>query len=330
MSIRWDSRNKRWRFEFDRVIQGRRQRLSRLLPQGWNQAQADAYDRKEGARLYAVASGVERVDPLISDAILLYLSDKTDLKSLRSTTEHLAAIDWAIHGRRLSELPQVAIDVRDQSTGLSPGTIRNRLACLKAACRWAWKRHGLTEHDPTARMQLPAVRNERHVYLQREEMLALAYWTPDRDLRRLIRCAFYTGLRLGELQRVEVRGGLLYLADTKNGDMRAIPVHPRIRSALRHLPLREKDRYYQHAFKRVRDLLGWGHVHIHDLRHSAASEMANADVDLYTIGQVLGHRDARSTQRYSHLTAHKLADAVGKIGRKSPHKPAAAGEKKAA
>ena len=29
------------------------------------------------------------------------------------------------------------------------------------------------------------------------------------------------------------------------------------------------------------------------LRHSAASEMVNAGVDLYTVGQVLGHRDSR-------------------------------------
>lgn len=50
MSIRWDTRNKRWRYEFDRYIQGRRHRLSRLLPRGWSQAQADAYDRTEGAR----------------------------------------------------------------------------------------------------------------------------------------------------------------------------------------------------------------------------------------------------------------------------------------
>jgi site-specific recombinase XerD len=39
-------------------------------------------------------------------------------------------------------------------------------------------------------------------------------------------------------------------------------------------------------------------------------------VDLYSVGRVLGHRDSRSTQRYSHLTADSLAAAVGKIGAK--------------
>ena len=44
--------------------------------------------------------------------------------------------------------------------------------------------------------------------------------------------------------------------------------------------------------------------------------MINAGVDLYTVGQVLGHRDARSTQRYSHLTHDTLANAIGKIGQR--------------
>lgn len=72
----------------------------------------------------------------------------------------------------------------------------------------------------------------------------------------------------------------------------------------------------QRAWQRARALVGLEHVTLHDLRHSAASEMVNAGVDLYTVGRVLGHRDSRSTQRYSHLTAETLAAAVGAIGAK--------------
>ena len=72
------------------------------------------------------------------------------------------------------------------------------------------------------------------------------------------------------------------------------------------------------------------HIHLHDLRHSTASEMINADVDLYTVGAVLGHKDPRSTQRYAHLMHQKLAAAVGKIGQKSPHKVKQKGHPKVA
>lgn len=41
MPIRWDTRNKRWRYEFDRRVHGVRHRHSKLLPAGWTRDQAD-------------------------------------------------------------------------------------------------------------------------------------------------------------------------------------------------------------------------------------------------------------------------------------------------
>lgn len=322
MSIRWDARNKRWRFEFDRYLQGRRHRLSRLLPRGWSQAQADAFDRTETGRLYAIASGLQRAEPLIDQAVTLYLRDKRQLKSFKSAAEHLAAIAWAYAGRPMSDLPEVAREVcanpagARASTVVAPATLRNRLAVLKAACRWAWRKHGLTDGDPTARMMLPVVRNERRVYVTRKGMLQAARACTNWEAQIAIRVAFYTGLRLDELRRVEVHGDALVLHDTKNGDARAVPAHPRIRHLLRHLPLTTSKRGLQAAWTRARDRAGLGDVHFHDLRHSAASEMVNAGVPLYTVGAVLGHRDPRSTRRYAHLTADTLADAVGQIGRR--------------
>lgn len=340
MPIRWDSRNKRWRYEFDRRVQGRRERASRLLPAGWSRTQADAYDRTESARLYAVATGVEQADPLIETAVALYLSDKQALKSHRSAVEHLAAIAWAYVGRPMSQLPDVAREVaarrlvpatdRRAEHEISPATARNRLALLKAACRHAWRVHGLTDADPTTRMVLPAVRNERQVYIDRRQMLQLARACTNAQARAAIRLAFYSGLRLGELRAASVERGLILLADTKNGDLRAVPPHPRVAHLLGWLPLTAPKITIQRAFDRARRAVGLPGVHFHDLRHSAASAMVNAGVDLYTVGAVLGHRDPRSTKRYAHLTADTLAAAVGKIGRKLPHTPPGSGKKKAA
>lgn len=60
-------------FEFDRYIGGVRVRARKRLPRSWNQAQADEYDRKESARLYASAAGVGGEHHLIEDAVTLYL-----------------------------------------------------------------------------------------------------------------------------------------------------------------------------------------------------------------------------------------------------------------
>lgn len=318
MSIRYDKRNRRYRWEFARTINGQRLRFSKLLPAGWSQAQADAYDRTECARQYAIAAGVSTDSPLIDDAVTLYVQGKTALKSYKKTVEQLAAIAWAYAGRRMDALPEICATIirTETARGMSPATIRNRLACLKAACRYAWKTHGLTPDDPTQRMQMPVVRNARHFYAGRLAMLRIARLARHHQTRVAIRVAFYTGMRLGELWALRVQGKTLVLTDTKNGDMRAVPASPRIAGCLQYLPLKINRSTLRADWVQARDAAGLSHLHFHDLRHSAASEMINGGVSLYTVGAVLGHRDARSTSRYSHLQAEQLAQAVATIGAK--------------
>lgn len=253
----------------------------------------------------------------------MYLQDKAQLKSIVGATENLAAIAWAYTGKTFDDLPAVARRVNETREGvragvkLSDATVRNRLALLKAACRWAWKVHGFGDSDPTARMQLPTVRNERHVYASRKQMLQLARAADRHDVRVLIRTAFYTGMRLGEILRATVSDGALHLDDTKNGERRSIPAHPKLSTCLRYLPITTIENTLQGGWQRARRACNLEHIHLHDLRHSAASEMINAQVDLFTVGAVLGHKDPRSTQRYAHLQHQTLAAAVGKIGRKA-------------
>lgn len=322
MPIHYDRRNKCWRYKFNRVIQGRRHRFSKLLPVGWSQAQADAFDRTESGRLYAIASGIQRPDPLIDEAVVFYLSDKQHRKAIKQTTEHLAAIAWAYTGKTFKELAEVSAEVTKHGIeqGWAPATIKQRLAWLKAACRWGWKKHNMGEHDATGQMQLPEVNNERHVYVNRDEMLAIAWFSQCSAVRVLLRVAFYSGLRLGELAKVEVIDGMLYLPETKNGERRSVPAHPKIRTCLDYLPLRMPKSTLHKYLKAARAECGLDDTTFHTMRHSAASEMINSEVDLFTVGQVLGHKDPRSTQRYAHLTAKTLTLAVSKIGQKNAHK----------
>lgn len=330
MSIRWDPRNKRWRFEFDRYIAGQRKRTSRLLPKGWSQSQADTYDRNESARLYAIGSGVQPERLMIEVAVEHYLRDKTHLKSYQSAVENLAAIHWAYAGKTFAELADIARLVNATRQGVRDGkvladaTVKQRLALLKAACRWGWKKHAMGEADPTARMQMPTVRNARHVYQGRAEMLQLARAADRRDVRALIRVAFYTGMRKSELRRAFYADGALHLDDTKNGERRSVPVHPRMMCCIRagYVPFTTNKSTLDKSWGRARARVNMRHVRLHDLRHSTGSEMVNAGVDLYTVGTVLGHKDPRSTQRYAHLQHSTLTEAVQKIGRKPPHKAA--------
>ena len=168
--------------------------------------------------------------------------------------------------------------------------------------------------DPGAKVITPEVNNSREVTISRLQLLQLARACRHPGVRALMRIAFYSGMRVSEIQRAVRTGEVFVLADTKNGSPRIIPMHPKILTAARvPMPRRSEIDYY---WPLARDACGLSHVTLHDLRHSAASAMINAGEDLATVGAVLGHKSAASTKRYSHWATARLAAAVGRIGRK--------------
>jgi integrase len=317
MPIRWDTRNKRWRYEFDRCIKRVRHRYSKLLPAGWTREQADAYDRQEGAALSAIAEGITKPRHYIDEAVRRYRRERIPhLKAGANAAREIDGMrDWWT-GRWIEELPAVCAEyAADQLGALAPATVKNRISYLRAACRWAWKRHGLADSDPGARVVAPTVRNARDVPVSRSQMVALARACRHRGVRALIRILYWTGMRVSEAQRAVRVGAVFALADTKNASPRIVPMLPIITSASRvPMPRRSEIDYW---WPLARAACGLQHVHLHDLRHASASAMVSAGVDLGTVGAVLGHKSAQTTKRYAHHSTQRLADALGKIRRKA-------------
>ena len=317
-------------FEFDRIVQGQRVRTRKQLPRTWNQAQADAFDRQESARLYALAAGVERPSFTIEDAVSKYLTERIpQLKHGLDYAQALALMFPYYQGRPIESLPDVCKAYRLRATReehfdengdlkpskpLAPATIKNRIRYLTAACRYGWKHHNMCDADPAAKVTVPTVKNARQVFIPRADMIKVAKACKDRPVRAMIRIAFYSGMRLSEIIRARVEGDNFVLADTKNGDPRHVPVHPKV---LRCTKYKWPSRYMAaYHFEDARKSVGMEWLHFHDLRHSAASAMIQSGVDLYTVGAVLGHRSSASTKRYAHLATDGLKQAIGKIGKK--------------
>lgn len=57
-------------------------------------------------------------------------------------------------------------------------------------------------------------------------------------------------------------------------------------------------------------------LRIHDLRHSFASFAVADGASLFLIGKLLGHANARTTERYAHLSGDPLQDAAAMVGRR--------------
>lgn len=316
MSIYRDKATGQWRFDFDRRIDGARVRRRQLLPAGWTRAQADAFDRKESAALYAVASGIARPRHLIGEAVARYLKERVpELKAGANAAREIEAMrDWW-DGRPVDDLATICAEyAQDQHGALKPATIKNRIAYLRAACRWAWKRHGMGDADPGARVVAPTVRNARETVVTRHQVVQLARACRHRGVRALLRIAFYSGMRVGEIRAAERGPGVFVLRDTKNGTAHVVPIHRAISTAARvPMPPRSVIDYW---WPLARAACGLEHVTLHDLRHSAASAMILAGVSLSDVGAVLNHKSAASTKRYAHWSTERKAAAVGKIGQK--------------
>jgi integrase len=65
---------------------------------------------------------------------------------------------------------------------------------------------------------------------------------------------------------------------------------------------------FRSAWDKVRLLAGLKDFHFHDLRHTYASNLMTSGGDLKDVKEMLGHRDIRSTDRYTHLSVQRKQD----------------------
>lgn len=336
MPVYFDKSKSRWRFTFNRVIDGQRHRATKLLPAAWGRAKAEAYDRTETSRLYAVATGVERPEPLIERAVELYLDHRVPvLRDGKGIAQELAYLAGYIEGRPMSQLADVSREYVKDSGDLAPATVRNRLAYLRAACRYAWRKHKLTPHDPTGQMEIPAVDNARDVRLPVDEYeKRILAKIEDDEARALFTLAFYTGSRWpseilprvpGDVHRMVVKGRAkvrLEIGHTKNGSPRLVPVHPKARWALAYLPFAHSERWYYDRFNRAREKAGLPDLVPHAARHIVATDILLHGGTLPDVSAALHHKHWGSSARYAHLvTEHteRVLFGIGERGGKKMH-----------
>lgn len=347
MPVYLDKDKGRWRFEFNRVIEGVRNRATKLLPAAWGRAKAEAYDRAETARLYAIATGIERPEPLIDRAVELYLDHRLPLlrkKAHRPSriAQELAHLAGYIEGRPMSHLAAVCREYAKENPELAPATVRNRLAYLRASCRYAWRKHKLTEFDPTGQMELPIVDNVRDVRLpvaDYERRILKPLRKLDIETCALYTLTFYTGSRWDSEIRPRVPSDvhrvagkvLLQVGTTKNGKPRLVPVHPKARWALAYLPFGRSAHYYYDRFCAVREVAGLKDLWIHDGRHIVATDIIMHDGTLPDVAAALHHKSLLSSARYAHLLTGHTQKVLFKIGSRKIHTPRGSfGRKKAA
>jgi integrase len=205
---------------------------------------------------------------------------------------------------------------------LAPATVNRRLASLSAALSVAVKNFGWLSDSPLRRLDKLAEPRARTRFLSADERAALLRECQAKgsDLYCIVALAIATGARKGELlnlrwQHVDMQRGLLTFHETKNGERRSVPLSRYARDLLaEHAKVRRIDTdfvfpgrtgrgfSFEKRFDAARKRAMLADFRFHDLRHTAASELAMNGATLAEIAEVLGHKTLQMVKRYAHLT----------------------------
>lgn len=216
--------------------------------------------------------------------------------------------------------------------GFAPATIERARVVFSHSLKLAmqWNEPGLTK-NPCVGIPRPPLNNARDRYLTTEEAVRLreaVEKSRNKQLKFIIGLLLHTGCRVSEIlharwQHVDLERRLLKIPQTKGGKARFVPLSQGALDLIAALPEFDDCPFLVPnpktkkpwvgifmSWDTARKQAGLDDLRIHDLRHSAASFMSSAGIDLYTISKVLGHRNITTTQRYSHLQSDTLVAAV--------------------
>jgi integrase len=317
VSVRKDSRG-RYCVDFTAA----RRRIFRRCPPGATKAQAVAYEAKLRADMWREKLNGKR--PAVSLAACLQHHIERSIKGTPSEGKAEVSVyrlaPYA-EGKTIDQAYECAQEfIKAARAHYAVATINLSLAALRRACSLAFEA-GWTEHYIGKRIRLLPGAVRRQVWCtpaEVGELVAAAKYQRTKDLIVLLA---YTGLRLGELVRLrreDVRAGVIYARSGKarqagGESVRLIPVHPAIRAAVRRLPLEGAPRNLQAAFNWARKKAGLERVRVHDLRHTFGSWLAQQGVEGHTISELMGHKAAATTARYTHLNVEAKRRAVGRL-----------------
>jgi integrase len=242
-------------------------------------------------------------------------------------------------GKRLAEITPLLIERYKRTRkeqGRSEVTINRELAFLKNLFTQAIAWNKATE-NPVKQVRLFREDNARTRFLTEEEESRLLAQC-NAQLEPLVITALHTGFRKSELlslqwSHVDFRHRLIKVeaAYTKTYEARSIPMNETLTARLKQLkmhgghdPMASVFRYRQmtKTFARAVARAGLTDFTFHDLRHTFASRLVMAGVDLATVKELMGHKHITMTLRYAHLAPGHKRSAIAALDRVPEKVPA--------
>jgi len=218
----------------------------------------------------------------------------------------------------------------------APQTVKNTMELLRRIINFGVKRRLCPGPDFT--IQLPRANSQKTEDLTPEQLSklieVLEEW-PNIQVANLMKMALYTGMRRGELFRlqwndIDNERGFILIRNPKGGMDQEIPLNKSARKLLKNHPRSDSPYVFPgkdgaqrsdittsvNKIKKAAELPK-GFRGLHGLRHVYASMLASSGkVDMYTLQKLLTHKSPQMTQRYAHLrdeTLRRASDLAGSL-----------------
>jgi integrase len=233
-------------------------------------------------------------------------------------------------------------DPEERGNPLKVATVNHHLKLLKAIFNRGIKT-GKPTYNPVRAVKLFKENNARNRCLSIEEEARLFQYLPE-SIKPLVTVALHTGMRKGELlalrwNDVDFYTGTLRVREAKSGEGSSVVMNSVVRATLKEVR-REQIRRAREQAKGEKEILsvfvfcshrgrflhnlakawyaaleaaGIEDFRFHDLRHTFASRLAMAGVDLYTVQRAGGWKTAIMVQRYAHLSPDHMRAAVERL-----------------
>lgn len=229
-----------------------------------------------------------------------------------------------------------------RSDGKAENTIRLDLALISHLFETARREWGMESLvNPVKNMTLPrgSKQRDRRLLSAEEKCLFAAFnKTAQPGVSKIVELALETAMRQGEILKltwksVDLIKRLIFLADTKNGESRQVPLSKKAVAILSSLP-RPIDggkifqisqdrliRTFQRACtigkadyletckeSKIEPSLEFlENLRFHDLRHEATTRFFEKGLEMMEVSTITGHKSLQMLRRYTHLRAEDIA-----------------------
>jgi len=240
------------------------------------------------------------------------------------------------HNRKMLSIKPEEIEKLHQKTKkeLSPYTANRMLSLIKHMYSIAIKQGHIQSRENPAEFVRKFPEQSRDRFLQSDEIKRFFEALENEDnqvFKNYVLLSLFTGQRRNSVlsmrwDNVDLKNGLIYIPDTKNGDPMQIPmttqtkdllesikadaesdwVIPSNKSASGHLE--DPKRPWQDLLKRA----NIKNLRLHDLRRTQGSYQAITGASINIIGKSLGHKSTNTTMIYARLSADPVREAMQK------------------